>query len=79
MRLSIVSYGAGYSTAVTPEDGTETVLGVRANVFAQSLVITRIMDHWRRAGGLSVVIPYAFIDTTAGPLSPLAQAWGALR
>jgi hypothetical protein len=63
----LVSYGAGYSTSVTPEDGTDTVPGVRSNVFAQSLVITRIMDYWGRTGGLSIVIPYAFIDTTAGP------------
>ena len=63
----LVSYGAGYTTSVTPEDGTDTVPGVRADVFVQSLVLTRIMDFWGRTGGLSVVLPYAFIDTNAGP------------
>ena len=41
--------------------------GVRSNVFAQSVVLTRIMDYWGRTGGLSLVLPYAFIDTSAGP------------
>ena len=41
--------------------------GVRSNVFAQSLVLTRIMDYWGRTGGFSIVLPYAFIDTSAGP------------
>jgi hypothetical protein len=63
----MASYGAGYTSSVTPEDGTDTVPGVRSNVFAQSLVLTRIMDYWGRTGGLSIVLPYAFIDTTAGP------------
>ena len=29
-----LSYNAGYTTSVTPEDGTDTVPGVRANVSA---------------------------------------------
>lgn len=63
----LVTYGAGYATSVTPEDGTDTVPGVRANVVGQSLVVTRIMDFLGRTGGLSIVLPYAFIDTSAGP------------
>jgi hypothetical protein len=59
-------YNAGYSTSVTPEDGTDTSPGTRSNVFAQSLVITRTMDFGGRTGGLSVVLPYAFVDTTSG-------------
>ena len=60
-------HNAGYTNAVTPEDGDDLVPGVRSNVFAQSLVLTRIMDYWGRTGGLSIVLPYAFIDTSAGP------------
>jgi hypothetical protein len=60
-------YNAGYTSSVTPEDGTDTVPGSRANVFAQSVVLTRIMDYWGRTGGLSIVLPYAFIDTVSGP------------
>ncbi len=67
MDTWLVQYGAGYSSSVTPEDGTDTIPGVRANVAVQSLVVTRIMDFWGRTGGLSVVLPYAFIDTSAGP------------
>jgi hypothetical protein len=36
-------------------------------VFAQSIVLTRIMDYWGRTGGFSLVLPYALIDTSAGP------------
>ena len=61
------NYNAGYTTAVTPEDGDDLVPGVRSNVFAQSLVLTRIMDYWGRTGGFSIVLPYAFVDTSAGP------------
>ena len=63
----LLTYNAGYTTSVTPEDGTDTVPGVRSNVFAQSVVLTRIMDYWGRTGGLSIVLPYALIDTSAGP------------
>lgn len=63
----LVSYGAGYSSSVTPEDGTDTVPGLRSNVLAQSLVVTRIMDFLGRTEGLSIVLPYALIDTSAGP------------
>ena len=64
----LLNYNAGFTTAVTPEDGTDTVPGVRSNVFAQSVVLTRIMDYWGRTGGFSLVLPYAVIDTSAGPL-----------
>ena len=64
----LLNYNAGYTTSVTPEDGTDTVPGVRSNVFAQSVVLTRIMDYWGRTGGLSIVLPYALIDTSAGPI-----------
>jgi hypothetical protein len=63
----LFNYNAGYTTSVTPEDGTDTVPGVRSNVFAQSVVLTRIMDYWGRTGGFSLVLPYALIDTSAGP------------
>ena len=59
----LLNYNAGYTTSLTPEDGTDTVPGVRANVLAQSVVLTRIMDYWGRTGGFSLVLPYALIDT----------------
>jgi len=62
----LVGFNSSYTTSVTPEDGTDTVPGIRSNVFAQSLVLTRVMDYWGRTGGLSIVLPYAFIDTAAG-------------
>jgi hypothetical protein len=43
------------------------VPGIRSNVFAQSVVLTRIMDYWGHTGGFSIVLPYALIDTSAGP------------
>ena len=63
----LLNYNAGYTTSVTPEDGTDTIPGVRSNVLAQSIVLTRIMDYWGRTGGFSLVLPYALIDTSAGP------------
>jgi hypothetical protein len=63
----LLNYNAGHTTSVTPEDGTDTVPGVRSNVSAQSIVLTRIMDYWGRTGGFSLVLPYALIDTSAGP------------
>src|ERR1700734_116685 len=63
----LLNYNAGYTTSVTPEDGTDTIPGVRSNVFAQSVVLPRIMDYWGRTGGFSLVLPYALIDTSAGP------------
>jgi hypothetical protein len=66
-------YNASYTSAVTPEDGTDTVPGTRSNVFAQSLVLTRIMDSWGRTGGVSIVLPYAFLDTSAGPFRASAN------
>ncbi|WP_441280019.1 transporter [Bradyrhizobium sp. 63_E2_N1_3] len=63
----LLSLNAGYTTSVTPEDGTDTIPGVRSNVFAQSAVLTRVMDFFGRTGGLSIVLPYAWIDTSAGP------------
>src|ERR1700727_1883274 len=61
----LLNYNAGYTTSLTPEDGTDTVPGVRANVLAQSVVLTRIMDYWGRTGGFSLVLPYALIDPSA--------------
>jgi Putative MetA-pathway of phenol degradation len=66
-------YNASYTSAITPEDGTDTVPGIRSNVFAQSLVLTRIMDYWGRTGGVSIVLPYAFLDTSAGPFRASAN------
>jgi Putative MetA-pathway of phenol degradation len=66
-------YNASYTSAVTPEDGTDTVPGARSNVFAQSLVLTRIMDYWGRTGGVSIVLPYAFLDTSSGPFRASAN------
>ena len=63
----LLTLNASYTTSVTPEDGTDTIPGVRSNVFAQSVVLTRVMDFLGRTGGLSIVLPYAWIGTSAGP------------
>ena len=42
----LFNYNTNYTTSLTPEDGTDTIPGVRANVFAHSVVLTRIMDYW---------------------------------
>jgi hypothetical protein len=69
----LTTYSAGYSTSVTPEDGTDTQPGNRSNAFVQSLVVTRTMDFGGRAGGVSVVLPYAFLNTQSGALQASAN------
>jgi hypothetical protein len=64
----LTTYNAGYSESVTPEDGTDISSRNRSNVFLQSLVVTRTMDFWGRTGGLSVVLPYAFANTSSSSL-----------
>lgn len=59
-------YNASYSKSVTPEDGTDISSSTRSNAFIQSAVITRTMDFWGRTGGVSVVVPYAFANTSSG-------------
>ena len=61
----LITYNTGYSTSVTPEDGTDISSRTRSDVFLQSLVVTRTMDFWGHAGGLSVVLPYAFASTSS--------------
>ena len=62
----LTTYNAGYSTSVTPEDGTDITSRTRSNAFVQSVVISRTMDYGGRTGGLSIVLPYAFADTNSG-------------
>jgi hypothetical protein len=69
----LTTYNAGYATAVTPEDGTTMQPGTRSNAYVQSLVISRTMDFWGRTGGLSVVLPYAFLDAKSGPFQASAN------
>ena len=59
-------YNTGYSTSVTPEDGLDITSSTRSNVLVQSVVITRTMDYWGRTGGLSIILPYAFVETSSG-------------
>jgi hypothetical protein len=62
----LTTYNAAYVTSVTPEDGTDISSRTVSNAFAQSAVVTRTMDFWGRTGGLSVVLPYAFANTSSG-------------
>jgi hypothetical protein len=61
----LARYDTGFSTSVTPEDGTDISSRSRTNVFLQSVTVTRTIDFWGRAGGFSVVMPYAFASTTS--------------
>jgi hypothetical protein len=58
-------YNAGYATAVTPEDGMDLTSSIRSNVLSQSIVITRTMDYWGRTGGLSVILPYRYLNSSS--------------
>jgi hypothetical protein len=61
----LATFGAGYSTSITPEDGTDISSRTRSNVLFQSAVLTRTIDFWGRAGGLSIILPYAFASTSS--------------
>ena len=59
-------YNAGYAASVTPEDGLDVTARIRTNVVSQSVVLTRTMDFWGRTGGLSIVLPYLYVESSAG-------------
>jgi len=60
------SYNVGYAASVTPEDGLDVTAPIRTNVVPQSLVLTRTMDLWGRTGGLSIVLPYLYVESSSG-------------
>ena len=59
-------YNAGYAASVTPEDGLDVTARIRTNVVSQSVVLTRTMDYWGRTGGVSIVLPYLYVESSAG-------------
>jgi len=58
-------YNFGYSTLVTAEDGMDVTSSVTSNVLSQSIVVTRTMDFWGRTGGLSVILPYRYLNANS--------------
>jgi hypothetical protein len=58
-------YNAGYAASVTPEDGLDVTARIRTNVVSQSLVLTRTMDYWGRTGGVSIVLPYLYVESSS--------------
>ena len=65
----LATYNSGYTTSETPEDGDDLVPGIRSNVFVQSMALTRVMDWGGRTSGITLVLPYAAVNTNAGPFS----------
>ena len=59
-------YNVGYAASVTPEDGLDVAARIRTNVVSQSLVLTRTMDYWGRTGGVSIVLPYLYVELSSG-------------
>ena len=58
-------YNVGYAASVTPEDGLDVTARTRTNVVSQSLVLTRTMDYWGRTGGVSIVLPYLYVESSS--------------
>ena len=58
-------YNVGYAASVTPEDGLDVTARIRTNVASQSLVLTRTMDYWGRTGGVSIVLPYLYVESSS--------------
>jgi hypothetical protein len=58
-------YNVGYATSVTPEDGMDLTSSIRSNVLSQSVVVTRTMDYWGRTGGISVILPYRYLNSSS--------------
>lgn len=61
-------YNSAYSSAVTPEDGLDITSGSRANVLAQSLVATRTFGVWNRTAGVSMILPYVYLNASSGSI-----------
>jgi hypothetical protein len=59
-------YNFGYSTSVTPEDGMDVTSNVLTNVLSQSIVVTRTMDYGGRTAGISVILPYRYLNSSSG-------------
>ena len=66
-------YNAGYVTSVSPEDGTDILSRTVSNAFLQSAVLTRTMDFWGRAGGLSIILPYALANTSSSAFQAITN------
>lgn len=62
----LASYNAGYAASVTPEDGLDVTARIRTNVVLQSALLTRTMDLWGRTAGLSIVVPYLYVESASG-------------
>jgi hypothetical protein len=55
----------GYAAPVTSEDGLDVTARIRTNVVSQSVVLARTMDYWGRTGGVSIVLPYLFVESSS--------------
>ncbi|MBV9107755.1 MAG: transporter [Verrucomicrobia bacterium] len=71
-------YNVGYNTSVTPEDGLDITSRIRANVLSQSVVVTRAMDYWGRTGGISLVLPYIYLEASSDAFSASNQGFSDL-
>jgi hypothetical protein len=66
-------YNFGYATSVTPEDGMDLTSSIRSNVLSQSVVVTRTMDILGRTGGISVILPYRYMNSSSDAFSASNQ------
>jgi hypothetical protein len=66
-------YNVDYFTSVTPEDGVDVTSRIRVNVLSQSLVVTRTMNYWGRTGGISVILPYRYLEVSSDAFSASNQ------
>jgi hypothetical protein len=64
----VTFYNGGYSEWVTPAVGGSGVYtaGQKTNVISQSAILARIIDHWGRTGGVSIIAPYTVINGKFG-------------
>jgi hypothetical protein len=59
-------YNTGHAASVTPEEGFDITARTRTNVVSQSLALTRTIDYCGRTGGLSIVLPYLYVQSSSG-------------
>ena len=71
-------YNVSYSTLVTPEDGLDVTPRIRSNVLTQSIVITRTMDYWGRTGGISLILPYTYLEASSNAFHASNQGFSDL-
>lgn len=76
----VTFYNFGHTESVSPVVGGAEfgITGVETDITSQSIILSRIIDVAGRTGGLSVILPWADINTSADRFRTDASGFGDL-